>query len=68
MKKEPLWETILPFTKKKYILIPSLILLSLLGIVVPIIPGIVLFILAIMLMRKGTAAKMRKKIRLWKIK
>jgi uncharacterized protein YqgC (DUF456 family) len=68
MEKRPLWETILPFTKKKYILIPLLILLSLLGVVVPIIPGIVLFILAVMLMRKGTAAKLRKKIRLWKFK
>jgi uncharacterized protein YqgC (DUF456 family) len=68
MAKKPLWEEILPLTKKKYILIPLLIILSLLGIVVPIIPGIALFILAIMMMRKGTASKLRRKFRLWKIK
>ncbi len=68
MAKEPLWEEILPFTKNKYILIPLLLLLSLLGLIVPIIPGIVLFILAIAMMRKGLASKLRKKIRLWKIR
>ena len=67
MADKPLWEDILPLTKKKYILIPLFIILSLLGLIVPIIPGIALFILAIMMIRKGTASKLRKKIRLWKI-
>jgi len=67
MAKEPLWEEILPFTKKKYILVPLLILLSFLGLIVPVIPGIVLFVLAIMMIRKGTASKLRRKFRLWKI-
>lgn len=67
-QKNPLWEDILKFSKNKYILAALLILISLTGIIIPIIPGIFLFIIAVALLRKGWMAKIRNRIRLWKIK
>ncbi len=62
-KKErtnPLWEEILRFSKNKYLLALILILIGLLGVVVPVIPGILLFLLAIALLRKGMMARLRR--------
>jgi hypothetical protein len=67
-QKNPLWEDILKFSKNKYILAALLILISLTGIIIPIIPGIFLFIIAVALLRKGWMANIRNRIRLWKIK
>lgn len=64
--KKPLWNDILKFSKSKILLAIVLILLSLTGIIIPIIPGIIFFILAIALLRKGTMAKIRRRIRLWR--
>jgi hypothetical protein len=56
----PLWEEILRFSKNKYLLALILILIGLLGVVVPVIPGILLFLLAIALLRKGMMARIRR--------
>jgi len=39
-----------------------------LGIIVPVIPGIIFIILAIALFKKGWMSKIRERFRLWKMK
>jgi len=55
----PLWEDILRFSKNKYLLALSLVLIGLLGIIVPVIPGILLFLLALALLKKGMMPRLR---------
>ncbi len=66
--KNPLWEDILKFSKNKVVIAVILILASLTGIIIPIIPGIVFFFLAIALLRKGMMPKLRRRFRLWRNK
>lgn len=66
--KQPLWEEIRTFSKTKYFIAIALLLIAGLGIIVPIIPGIIFLILAIALFRKGWMSKIRERIRLWKMK
>ena len=67
-EKKPLWEEIKSFSKTKSFIAIALLLLALLGIIVPIIPGIIFFVLAIALFRKGWMSKIRERFRLWKMK
>lgn len=67
-EKKPLWEDILSFSRNKYLIAIVLILVALLGLVVPIIPGLLLFLLALALLRKGWMPRLRKRWRLWKIR
>jgi len=66
--KTPLWEEIRKFSKTKYFIAVALIILAVIGILVPIIPGIIFIILAIALFRKGWMSTIRNRIRLWKMK
>ena len=66
--KKPLWEEIRKFSKTKYFIAFALILLAIVGIILPIIPGIIFIILAIALFRKGWMSKIRNRVRLWKTK
>ncbi|MCB0281431.1 MAG: hypothetical protein H6627_06580 [Calditrichae bacterium] len=61
-ENRPLWEDILKFSKGKYYLAIILVLVGLLGLVVPIIPGLLLILMAIALFKTGLMAKIRKKI------
>ncbi len=61
--KKPLWNEILNFSKNKYITALILVLIGLLGIIIPIIPGILLFVIAVALLRKGTMQKLRRRFR-----
>ena len=67
-KRRPLWEDIKRFSKNRYLLVLLFIVLAVIGLVVPIIPGLALLILAIALLKKGWMAKIRRRIRLWNIK
>ncbi len=62
-KKTPLWNDILKFSKNKYVTALILVLIGLTGIIVPVIPGILLFVLAIALLKKGTMQKLRRRFR-----
>ena len=64
--KKPLWDEILSFSKNKYVLAIVLVLIGLTGIIIPIIPGILLFVLAFALLRKGTMKNIRQRFRLWR--
>ncbi len=66
--KKPLWEDIKKFSKTKYVFAIALIILAVLGLVVPIIPGIIFIVLAIALFKKGWMSKIRTRFRLWKMK
>lgn len=66
-EKKPLWEEIRSFSKTKYFIAIALVILAVLGIIVPIIPGIIFVILAIALFKKGWMAKIRERFRLWKM-
>lgn len=59
--KTPLWNEILRFSKNKYIIALILVLIGLMGVIVPIIPGLLLFIMAIALLKKGTMQKLRRR-------
>ncbi len=58
-----LWEDILRFSKNKYLTAVILILIGLLGVVVPVIPGLLLFLLALALVRKGMMTRLRRYFR-----
>ena len=60
--KNPLWEDILKFRKNKLIIAVVLVLIGLTGIVVPIVPGLLLFIIAIALFKKGWMQKIRARL------
>lgn len=64
--KNPLWEEILKFSKNKIVIAVVLILVSVTGIIIPVIPGIVFFVLAIALLRKGMMPRFRRRFRLWR--
>ena len=62
-KSKPLWDEILTFSRKKYGLAFILVLVGLLGIVVPIIPGILLILFAVALLKPGLMVKVRSKLK-----
>lgn len=66
-ERKPLWEEIRKFSKTKYFIAIALIILAGLGVIVPIIPGIIFIILAIALFKKGWMSKIRERLRLWKM-
>jgi len=66
-EKNPLWRDILAFNKSKYLIVLVLFILAASGLLIPIIPGLLLFILALALLRKGWMSHLRKRIRLWRI-
>ncbi len=57
---KPLWEEIKRFSRKKYGWAFLLLLLALLGIVVPVIPGLLFLLLAVALFRPGLMGKIRR--------
>ena len=61
-KSRPLWDDILKFSRKKYGLALILILIGLLGIVVPVIPGLLLILFAVALLKPGLMAKVRARL------
>jgi len=61
--KNPLWNEILKFSKNKYVIALILVLVGLLGIIIPVIPGILLFVVAVALLKKGTMQKLRRRFR-----
>lgn len=65
-EKPPLWRDILTFSKGKVTLAILLILIGLSGFIIPIVPGLLLIILAIALFKKGWMEKIRSRIRLWR--
>lgn len=58
---KPLWEKIKHFSRNKYGWAFILVLLALVGIIVPVIPGLLFLLLAVALFRPG----LMRKIRLW---
>jgi len=66
--KQVLWQEIKRFRKYKFFLFFFLLLLAAIGFIIPVIPGIVLLILALAFIKKGWIAGIRKHIRFWRIK
>jgi len=62
-QKRPLWDEILKFSKNKYLLAIILILIGLTGFIIPVIPGILLIVMAVALLRKGTMKALRDRFR-----
>lgn len=60
-QKRPLWDEILKFSKNKYLLAIVLILIGLTGFIIPVVPGILLIVMAVALLRKGTMQALRKR-------
>jgi uncharacterized protein YqgC (DUF456 family) len=48
---QPLWEDILRFSRHKYKFASALIILGVLGLVIPVIPGILLILCAVFLVK-----------------
>ena len=61
-KSRPLWDDILKFSRKKYGLAFILILIGLFGLVIPVIPGLLLFLFAAALLKPGLMTKVRAKL------
>jgi uncharacterized protein involved in cysteine biosynthesis len=66
--KQVLWQEIKRFRKNKFFIFFFFLVLAAIGFIIPIIPGIVLLILALAFIKKGWMAGIRKHIRFWRIK
>ncbi len=66
-ENKALWREILAFNKSKYFIVLLLFLLALSGVLIPVIPGLLIFILALALLRKGWMEQIRKRFHFWKI-
>ncbi len=64
--RQPLWKDILKFNKNKATLAVILVLVGITGIIVPVIPGLLLILLAIALFKKGWMEKIRTRFGLRK--
>jgi len=62
-----LWEQILVFKKYRIITVIALIAIGMLGLVIPVIPGLLLIILAVALIKPGMMAKLRERLKSWKV-
>lgn len=58
-----LWPEILRFSRTKYGLAMMLLIVGLLGLALPVIPGLLLILLAIALLRPGLAERMRRRFK-----
>ncbi len=65
--KKPLWEEIARFTKKKFLIAGLLLLIGLAGFVIPVIPGVLLILFAVALLKPGLMKKIREKLKKWNI-
>ena len=59
-EKKPLWEEIVDFTKSKNKLAVALIALGLLGLVLPILPGLLLIFVGIYLLKPEWVEKLKE--------
>ena len=60
-----LWEDIRHFARKKYYWAGLLIIIGLFGFVVPVIPGLLLIVFAVALLKPGLMVKLRRKVKKW---
>lgn len=61
-RSNPLWEDIRKFSRKKLSWAIVLVFFGLLGIFIPVIPGLLLILLAVALFKPGLMVKIRAKI------
>jgi len=61
--KQPLWKDVLKFSRRKYGLAAILVLLGLLGLIIPVIPGLLFILMAIALFKPGLMSKIRSKLK-----
>ncbi len=59
-EKKPLWEEIVDFTKSKNKLAVALIALGLIGLVLPVLPGLLLIVVGIYLLKPEWADKIKE--------
>ena len=59
-EKKPLWEEIVDFTKSKNKLAVALIAIGVLGLILPIIPGLILIAVGIYLLKPEWAEKVKE--------
>jgi preprotein translocase subunit Sss1 len=61
-QSNPLWKEILKFSRRKYGLAILLLFIGLLGFLIPVIPGVLLIIFAVALVKPGMMQKLRAKM------
>ena len=61
--KKPLWEDIIAFTRSKNKVGVGLIILGLMGLLLPIIPGILLVVAGIIILKPEWYERLKKKIK-----
>jgi hypothetical protein len=62
-----LWEQILKFKKHRIPIASLLVILGLLGLILPVLPGWLLIILGIALLRPGMMANLRERLKSWRV-
>ena len=62
-EKKPLWEEIVDFTKSKNKLAVALIALGVVGLVLPILPGILLILVGIYLLKPEWVEKIKEQFK-----
>lgn len=62
-EQQPLWKDIVSFSKDKYKIATILIILGVLGLILPIIPGIILLGAGILIFRPDWYEKVKKWIK-----
>ncbi len=61
-KKKPLWPEIKQFSSSKYKLATILIIVGLMGLVLPVIPGILLLAVALFILKPEWFEKLRSRV------
>lgn len=62
-----LWQEILTFKKYKILFLIILVILGGLGLIIPVIPGLLFLLLAVALFKPGLMQKIREKLKQWNI-
>jgi uncharacterized protein YqgC (DUF456 family) len=60
MASQPLWQDIVRFSRHKYKFVFALVILGLVGLVIPIIPGMLLLLAAIFIIKPEWYYKFKK--------
>jgi hypothetical protein len=60
MMRQPLWQDIIRFSRRKYFFVFVLIILGLVGLVIPVIPGLLLILGAVFIIKPEWYQQIKK--------
>ena len=61
--KKPLWQDILSYTRSKNKIAVALIIIGVLGLALPVLPGVLLIVIGLLILKPEWADKLKQKLR-----